>query len=280
MRTALARLRLYWWWVSDSAWRREFTRNRRRIRRFRTAQRLAVNRLLSAFGSKVLAGPFAGMSFSPARRSDAYCAQVLLGTYELEIHDVLEHICRSPYSLAINIGADNGYYVCGLKRRRPDVRIVAFEAALDKHAVIRDLLRENALGNEVAILGLCDSATLQSQLVRADRTLVLCDIDGAEVDVLDPQDATALASADMLIETHDGIRQGTTDLLIGRFSQTHDVQVIAERPRRVTDGPAGVPLTEDQLLAAMDEFRGFQQAWLWLVSKSNNRRTEATGTAA
>jgi len=269
LRSAIDRLKTGWWWISDSDWRRRHTENRQRIRNFRSAQRSAVERLLKAYGSKVLAGPFAGMSFSPALLSNVYCAQVLLGTYELEIHGVLREICESTYSLIVDIGADNGYYVCGLRRSRPDIRIVAFEAALEKHTNIHALLRENTVEEATTVLGLCDPSSLQAQLDGEARPFVLCDIDGAEVELLDVDSVPALINADILVETHDGIREGITDLLIRRFTPTHDIQVLPERTRRVSDAPVGMPLSGPELIAAMDEFRGFPQAWLWMVAKSH-----------
>src|SRR5262245_13376712 len=217
------------------------------------------------------------MSFSPARASHPCCAQILLGTYELEIQGVLEQICQSAYSLMIDIGADNGYYVCGLKRRRPEIRIVAFEAVLAKHAAIRDLMRENAVEHGTTILGLCDQTSLQSQLHDEARPLVFCDIDGAEVELLDVDRVPGLTRTDILVETHDGIREGTTDLLVQRFARTHDVQVLPERARRASDAPPGIPLSGAEAVAAMDEFRGFPQAWLWIDRKSTRLNSSHLG---
>src|SRR5262249_15731556 len=155
-------------------------------------------------------------------------------------------------------------------RRRPEIRTVAFEAVLAKHAAIRGLMRENAVEYGTTILGLCDQTSLQSQLDDETRPLVFCDIDGAEVELLDVDRVPGLTKTDILAETDDGIREGTTDLLVQRFGRTHDVQVFAERARRASDAPPGIPLSGAAVIAAMDEFRGFPQAWLWMVARQHH----------
>jgi len=264
---AIQRAKLWWWWLSDSEWRRRYRENRARIVAYQESQRRAVQRLLATSGSTVLAGPFAGMSFSPAR-TEALCAQVLLGTYEREIHPTIEEICRRPYSLIVDIGADRGYYVCGLKRRMRDVRVVAFEGTTSKHDAIRALMRENELQTGLTIEGFCDSVSLQARLTGEPHPLVVCDIDGAEVEVLDPEAVPGLLNADILVETHDCIREGITDLLIRRFAPTHHLDVIPERVRTLDDAPKGTPLSDRELLSAMDEGRGFQQSWLWMTARN------------
>lgn len=265
----LARLKIGWWWLTDAEWRRRYSADHRRVQRFRRAQQVAIRHLLPASGDRILAGPFAGMRFPQANQPNACCAQILLGTYELEVHETIERICQTSYSVAVDIGAADGFYVCGLKRRMPGLRVIAFESVPEKHAGIRDLCRENGVGQDIVVLGHCDAAALQAQLAHERRPLVFCDIDGGEVEVLDPLAIPGLSSADILVETHDGLREGITDLLIDRFSASHDVQLIRERPRSAADGPRNTGLSDNDLVGAMDEFRGFPQAWLWMTARQH-----------
>src|SRR5262249_41627996 len=111
-----------------------------------------------------------------------------------------------------------------------------------------------------------------SQLDDEARPLVFCDIDGAEVELLDVERVPGLMKTDILVETHDGIREGTTDLLVRRFGRSHDVQVFPELARHISDAPPGIPLSRAEVIAAMDEFRGFSQAWLWMVARQHGAR--------
>jgi hypothetical protein len=97
--------------------------------------------------------------------------------------------------------------------------------------------------------------------------LVICDIEGGEVDVLTVDGVPPLARADLLVEVHEALRPGCTEVLRSRFSTTHEVELIHERARRVGDAPASVALPAETLLGAMDEFRGGSQSWLWMVAR-------------
>jgi hypothetical protein len=265
--TTLQNLKRAWWWLSDSEWRRAYAAQTARIGRYHRLQRQAVDYLVATFGARVLAGPFSGMSVGMAAQPSSYCAHLLLGTYELELHGAIEEICTTGYSLVIDIGASDGYYVCGLKRRMPQARVVAFETMIDKHADIRALARENGVDAGVSVQGHCDAPSLRAALVEDRRPLVVCDIEGGEVSVLDLDAVPELTRADLLVETHDGLYPGCTDILRRRFARTHDVRFIQERPRTVADAPAQVKLPAETLLGAMDEFRGGSQSWLWMVAR-------------
>ena len=60
-----------------------------------------------------------------------------------------------------------------------------------------------------------------------------------------------LTKTDSLVETHDGIREGTTDLLVQRFAHTHDVHAFPEQVRRASDAPPGLPLSGAEAIALL-----------------------------
>src|SRR5512132_561250 len=55
-------------------------------------------------GNKVLSGPFRGMTFV-ARGTHGSLAPKLLGTYESELHGIVETIAATEYDTVANIGA-------------------------------------------------------------------------------------------------------------------------------------------------------------------------------
>ena len=63
-------------------------------------------------------------------------------------------------------------------------------------------------------------------------TLVFCNIEGAELELLDPEIAPALKSMDIIVESHECLRAGITDALITRFTATHDIQLITDNGSR------------------------------------------------
>src|SRR6476659_6966695 len=75
---------------------------------------------------QVLQGPFRGMQYL----SRAYFGSVLpklLGTYELELREVIESICQLGADRIVDVGAAEGYYAVGLAVRSPGSTIVGFE---------------------------------------------------------------------------------------------------------------------------------------------------------
>ncbi len=96
------------------------------------------------------------------------------------------------------------------------------------------------------------------------RALVLCDIEGAEKDLLDPAVSPALAGMDLIVESHECLQPGITQTLIDRFQTTHQITVIADNGQRQLTNPPGWfnNLAHlDQLLATW-EWRSGPTPWL------------------
>jgi len=70
------------------------------------AQLVALRRLT---GLRTVAGPFAGLEYVDEAAGSEYGPK-LLGTYELELHHIIERIIDLAYPTIINIGAGEGYY--------------------------------------------------------------------------------------------------------------------------------------------------------------------------
>jgi hypothetical protein len=100
-----------------------------------------------------------------------------------------------------------------------------------------------------------------------NRTLVVCDIEGAERELLDPEAAPALREFDVLVEVHETFGPGTHAHLRTRFAPTHIVEAIpfGTRPLPVLDELASLEHL-DQLLAVW-EWRLADPGWLWLEAK-------------
>ncbi|MFD1808583.1 hypothetical protein ACFSHQ_12170 [Gemmobacter lanyuensis] len=69
-------------------------------------------------------------------------------------------------------------------------------------ALCAALATANGVAARVEIGGIIDHADLA--LCALAPTVVICDIEGAEVELLDPVGAPALLAADLLVEVHEG----------------------------------------------------------------------------
>lgn len=215
-------------------------------------------------GNTVISGPFKGMKFV-AHGTHGSLAPKLIGTYESELHGIVETIVTTAYDAVANIGAAEGYYAVGLARRMPKTRALAYDTDARAQQVCTAVAAANGVSDRMTVGGTFthdDFAPLSKS-----RAVVLCDIEGAERELIDPERAPALEKLDLLVECHDCMIAGLSDLIAGRFSATHEIQRI--NPAAVPPPlPAGVTFGDelDRLIATW-EWRVGPTPWLWMRSK-------------
>jgi hypothetical protein len=222
---------------------------------------IIANTVMRRQGDRVHAGPFAGMAY-PVRASEGTRVARLLGAYEASLHPVIEAIIAKSPDLVIDIGSAEGYYAVGLARRLGQTRILARDASARAQALCATLATANGVAARVEIGGLFTHADFD--LCTRSRAVVICDIEGAEADLLDPARAPGLAHADILVECHPEAAPGITDTLRARFRPTHRITEIA---RKIDD--SCLPGWMDELsdldrLLALWEWRGGPTPWLWM----------------
>jgi predicted O-methyltransferase YrrM len=224
---------------------------------------LVANTIVARSGTTVQSGPFAGMNYG-LRAAEGSGSARLLGVYEASLAPVIEQIIARAYPLVVDIGCAEGYYAVGLARRMPASRIMARDASPKAQDLCRRLAQMNGVQDRVEVGGLMDHASLA--ICAAQRTLILCDIEGAEAELLDPVAAPALTQADILVECHDVMRPGLTALLADRFGASHHVtrmdrQIAARLPDWMEE------LSDLDRLIALWEWRGGPTPWLWMQAK-------------
>lgn len=225
---------------------------------------LVTNTIVSRAGTVVQSGPFNGMDYA-LRATEGSGSARLLGAYEASLVPIIETIIARAYPLVIDIGSAEGYYAVGLARRMQGSRILARDenpAAQDR---CRRLAALNGVADRVEIGGRMDHADFAVCLTQP--TLILCDIEGAEATLLDPDAAPGLRQADILVECHDVMQPGLTDLLAQRFAATHSVTRI-DRQIDAAALPAWMEEWPDlDRLIALWEWRGGPTPWLWMQAK-------------
>jgi hypothetical protein len=224
---------------------------------------------------RVLDGPFRGM-WLPAPSRTGLTVRYVLGTHERELHPVIERLVAEGFGTIINCGAAQGYYAIGFALRCPHAHVIAFEARSDAQADLARAAEVNAVRDRIALHSRCDARTLQDAIASAaPPLLVLCDIEGDELTVLDAAVAAGLKDATVLVETHDRHAPGATDQLLGRFAATHRVEVIAPRDRTRADIPSGLTRGPWRAVAwllpwVMREGRAPEQRWLLFTPRSSS----------
>lgn len=228
----------------------------------RPRRRFLLGRLRALSGDRVLSGPFAGMQLRGFP-----VAPELLGCYERELSDAVQELARRPFHTVVNVGARHGYYAIGLARLMPAVTVHAFEEDDDARSVLAEALFVNGVVDRVRVGGFCDEPALTAALGSGDGVLLVCDIDGGEVQLLNPALVPALVRTTILVECHRGPDTPTEPVMAMRFLPTHEVRRIATVPRVLQDLPVGIgepwrsrmPHTMEQLI---QEHRLPPQSWL------------------
>ncbi|MGE9781581.1 hypothetical protein [Janibacter sp. G368] len=182
----------------------------------------------------------------------------VLGSYEEELHDTVEHLVAERYDTIINIGAAEGYYAVGFALRCPQARVIAYETNPAGRELCASMARLNAV--RVDVRGTFTTDDLAA--VPDGRTLVVMDIEGGELALLDPDVAPALSRVDHLVELHDFVDSSIKPTILARFSDTHEARLIATRPRTAADYPE----LSTQLTRVLDEHRPGPMEWVLLTS--------------
>jgi hypothetical protein len=250
------------------------------LRYMRSAQCRSAARAVAAvrreFGDVVVSGPFKGLKYCRESIGSAL-APKLLGTYEKELECIVSTIPKR-YDLVIDIGAAEGYYAIGIARLAGAVPLIAFEADSTGRSLLKRMAEMNDLSDRIRIEGLCEVKSLNKVLSCASRPFILCDCEGGELELLNPESVPKLNIADVLVEVHgraevppsDGrsFPEAMAELLHSRFEATHEVKQIPILERTLADWPSCVEnVSPADRVPAMRESRWPGPGWLWMESR-------------
>lgn len=242
--------------------------------------------LLDSCESVVYGGPFAGMKIPEALwqrdslnawQSNILPPAILFGAYEHELYPVVGEIFHRAYPTIINVGCGIGYYATGFARLLPDSRIIAYDIDPYCQYHTREMATLNGVIDRIQILDRCHHHDFQNFLGQ-HRSLVWCDIEGGEIDLLDPEKAPVLRSFDFVVETHPSmVSAQAIQTWLAKFEETHNIQTIdhKEYDRSKLDM---IPLwlknyfnalgPLDQLLALFDA-RHSATPWVFMTTKKS-----------
>jgi hypothetical protein len=229
---------------------------------------LIQNTLLQQQGTVVLQGPLAGMDFLLQSAEGCHIAK-LLGCYEQPLQLFIEQAISNTYSTILNIGCAEGYYAVGMARRMPSTQVLAFDLNPKAQDVCTALAKKNGVSDRVRVYAIFKPEDFESYTNQ--KVLVLCDIEGAERELLNPEIAPALKGMDLIVESHECLISGITQTLIDRFKNTHQITLVQDNgQRQLKDAPQWFNNLAhlDQLLATWEWRSG---ATPWLVMKARQR---------
>ncbi len=181
----------------------------------------------------------------------------------------IEEAIQEAYPIILNIGCAEGYYAVGFARRMPNTQVLAFDLNPKAREVCNALAQKNGVSDRIKIGAFFKTEDFESYVNH--KVLVLCDIEGAEKELLIPEVSPALKYMDLIVESHECLIPGVTQTLNERFKNTHDITLVQDNgQRQLIDAPQWFNnlANLDQLLATWEWRSG---ATPWLVMKSNHK---------
>jgi predicted O-methyltransferase YrrM len=225
-------------------------------------------RYVRRHGLIVGAGPFAGLEYP--RSAILHVPGLvtrLAGTYELELRAVLEDLIAARPPLIVDIGAGEGYYAVGMALRCPDARVLAFEADPYNSRACSELARLNGVEDRLELRGRCTVREL-AELSPPPGVAVICDCEGDEAKLIDPERVEWLGRCRLLVEAHESFVPGVEAELRSRLQDSHVVEAIRPAKRYLEDHelfwstPGLSPVQQESL---MSELRPWRTPWIWAV---------------
>ena len=220
-------------------------------------------------GHRVFSGSFQGMKFDLPNCNTA----MLLGTWEKELFHIIETIRHSSYSKIICIGAAEGYYAVGFGLIHNETPIIAFEEIPLYRSFLQKLAESNCVLN-IKFEKRCNLVDLKNILDfnKNRNSLVFCDVEGGEIELLNPQKIASLKYSYILVEIHEMYQDKCEKTLIKRFSKTHQIEVIKGEERSLEDMPQHLTFlkyifSQKKILSLMSEGRPYPMNWLWMKPK-------------
>ena len=215
-------------------------------------------------GARVQSGPFAGMKVSlESAWGSLDLPSRLLGTYEMELHDLLLRGKVAAYSVIVDVGCADGFYAVGLAMLHPTTQIFAYDTNDAAQKVTTRNAELNGVADRVHIGGTCSGATLVELARRFPRMLVICDCEGYEMELFAaPETVEALGASDVIVECHDFIDPQCTKKVRSYFQASHELHHIEAGPRDPNRFSELRNIGETDRWLAVCEYRPCTMNWL------------------
>jgi|GEM_PF-311384 len=175
----------------------------------------------------VLRGPFQGLKYPGLESFGSALAPKILGSYESELHEVVEKVIAKNYSTIIDIGCGEGYYAIGFALRMQKAEVWAYDIDPDARKLCEQMAALNGVADRVHIDKTFTMRSLPN--LSGENGFLLCDCEGAEEYIFykDPKTWDLLTkNFDLLIEIHDVFRPHISAYLYDLFSTEYDIMRI------------------------------------------------------
>ncbi len=196
---------------------------------------IATNTVYRKTDLNVIDGPFKGLQYIENSTGGAYFPK-LLGIYEKELTPKINELSKINFEEIINVGGGEGCFAVGFATKCKDANILAFEPGFYGCYLMQKMAEKNNVANRVSIKAqLCFPEDLQAAIKPTKKTLIFMDVEGAELQLLNPDIVPALSKCYIMVEIHDTVSPILGNTIKNRFSKTHKLTEIWQEERTIKD---------------------------------------------
>ena len=200
-------------------------------------------------------GPFKGMRYPSAESSGSVLFPKLLGSYERELHPVIEQM--QQYRDIHDVGCAEGYYLIGLGMLNRNAVLTGYDTNPRARDLCMKMATLNGVDARLSVKEWCDGQFTFPY----GGGLIVCDVEGYEAQLF-----TKDIDADVLIEIHDAkdasIRTKVEAAFRGRRIEFIPAIPDADKPdanfRELGD------YSREQQTILLAEERSRSTGWLWI----------------
>ncbi|QLG69525.1 MAG: methyltransferase [Candidatus Woesebacteria bacterium] len=222
---------------------------------------------------KIRYDPFSGIKYIKNSFGSVLLPKII-GSYEEPIQEWINQAIKRKYYKVIDLGSAEGYYAIGMAKNLPQSTVLASDIDPKARHLCRILARKNNCNN-IKIVGKLDHQRLNKEIIR-NKTIIICDIEGNELELLEPNKVKKLNFCDIICELHDDlVSNNITEEMIKRFHKTHSIEIVVDRPREKNRYKILNSLQTDIVSFILDERRYGISRWARLI-KNNNKKTSKT----
>ena len=214
----------------------------------------------------VLNGPFKGMRYLDESSGSALLPKIM-GSYELPIQNWILEIPKKKYSYIIDLGSAEGYYTTGLSiiSKTNIIGVEVNKNAIELNKKLLSLNKDKLKGQVQFINKQLKSRDL-NDILSHKNCLLICDIEGDELELLDPNAVPNLLKTDIIFEAHDVFRFGILYTMIERFMLSHKIEIQPDYPRSASQFLQLNNLTNSEKKLVLDERRPMGMSWVRLTA--------------
>jgi hypothetical protein len=227
---------------------------------------LMLSKLLS---NTVAYGPFKGLQLSTnVWWGEHDIGNKLLGQYELHVVDKLVELGKD-HDCFIDIGAADGYLAVGLAKAGLYAHIVCFEISEQGQKATRETAILNGVSDRVEIHGIATETSIEAVIGKFGRAVIVCDIEGAEFELLSDAFLELAKDCTLIVELHD-FKKGEPDRrkrLLQRAAMHFDVSSLPRSNPPVHSFRELDHLTDDSRLLVFSESRPVNMEWICLTPR-------------